>query len=207
MALSDGPASAIQVERAQELARERRARFERSAAEDRARTSDVRDTVDESGTAWRYVVVDGEWIRIVSCEARSEALVIPEAIEGKPVMALAPDACARQDGVRSIVCPDTLASIGPCAFRENEDRIPSRYRGVRFSLGAQLPQADLVDLAGVVTEDRSVHLRYVVVERTGHRCRYRRSGARCVREERDRDRRGGRGEPASDHRWHAPVVS
>lgn len=121
MALSDGPASAIQVERAQELARERRARFERSAAEDRARTSDVRDTVDESGTAWRYVVVDGEWIRIVSCEARSEALVIPEAIEGKPVMALAPDACARQDGVRSIVCPDTLASIGPCAFRENED--------------------------------------------------------------------------------------
>lgn len=120
MALSDGVASVAQVERAQQLARERRAYLERTAAEEMARASEVREHVDGAGTLWRYVLIDDAYVRIESCVARGEELVIPSFIEDRPVVALAPDACARQAGVRSILCSDTLISIGPCAFREND---------------------------------------------------------------------------------------
>lgn len=120
MALSDGPVSVAQVERAQKLARERRVHLERTAAEEMARASAAREFVDDAGTCWRYVLIDGEYVRIESCSAASEELVVPSFIDGAPVVALAPDACARQSGVRSIVCPDTLVAIGPCAFREND---------------------------------------------------------------------------------------
>lgn len=133
-----------EIEVAEGIARERRESLERAAALEAARASEERAWCDDAGVTWRYVVLDDAEVRIVRCElacgagatadaagagtgVSSDALTfpasapirlsIPAAIEGKPVVALANDACAFLPHVEEVVCPDTLLSIGFCAFR------------------------------------------------------------------------------------------
>lgn len=95
---------------------------ERAAAIEAARASEERYFTDESGVEWRYVILDGNEVRIEGCKvARGGSLVIPESIEEKPVVALAADACAYLKGaIEEIVCPDSVVKVGFCAFRGNK---------------------------------------------------------------------------------------
>lgn len=117
MALSDGIASQEQVALAEERMRERRAFLERLAVLEAARASEEREAADANGNVWRYVVLDDAEVRIVSCVQAAVDLMIPAELEGKPVVALADDACAYLADVEHITCPDSLFSIGFCAFR------------------------------------------------------------------------------------------
>lgn len=105
------------VEQAEALMRERREANERLAAVEAARASEPRVWVDELGTEWTYVVLDGTEIRIEKCKTSVEALVVPSEIEGMPVVSLAADSCAYLASVCDLTCPDTVVSIGYCAFR------------------------------------------------------------------------------------------
>ncbi len=117
MALSDSNASREQVQAAEERARARRESLERAARLDASRESDLRSFDDGRGSTWAYVVLDDSEVRIVGCDTRCESLRIPSEIEGLPVAALAADSCAHLSTVTEIECPDTVVSIGLCAFR------------------------------------------------------------------------------------------
>ena len=117
MALSDSNASREQVQAAEERARARRESLERAARLDASRESDLRSFDDGRGSTWAYVVLDDSEVRIVGCDTRCEFLHIPSEIEGLPVAALAADSCAHLNTVTEIECPDTVVSIGLCAFR------------------------------------------------------------------------------------------
>lgn len=117
MALSDSNASREQVQAAEERARARRESLERAARLDASRESDLRSFDDGRGSTWAYVVLDDSEVRIVGCDTRCESLHIPSEIEGLPVAALAADSCAHLNTVTEIECPDTVVSIGLCAFR------------------------------------------------------------------------------------------
>lgn len=117
MALSDSNASRVQVQAAEERARARRESLERAARLDASRESDLRSFDDGRGSTWAYVVLDDSEVRIVGCDTRCEFLHIPSEIEGLPVAALAADSCAHLNTVTEIECPDTVVSIGLCAFR------------------------------------------------------------------------------------------
>lgn len=119
MALGDGVSSRWRTLEAEERARARRESLARASAIEAARASEVREHVDVLGNAWRYVVLDGEEVRVERCEARGARLEVPAEIEGKPVVALAADACAFLPAVEEAACPDSVISIGPCAFRGN----------------------------------------------------------------------------------------
>lgn len=121
MALSDGIASASQVEAANARTRERAELAKRAAELEAARASEERMFTDDLGNRWRYVVLDGAHVRIVSLEPAVLDIVIPDAIEGLPVRALGPDACAHLDTVQTIRCPDSMISIGHCAFRNDSN--------------------------------------------------------------------------------------
>ena len=120
MALSDGIASREQVLQAEQRVRAYQAACERAAALEAARASEVRAWADGRGTLWRYAVLDGTEVRIEGCEPAVACVAVPDAIEGKPVVALASDALAYLPDVEEIVCPDALALVGPSAFRENK---------------------------------------------------------------------------------------
>lgn len=117
MALSDSNASREQVQAAEERARASRESLERAARLDASRESDLRSFDDGRGSTWAYVVLDDSEVRIVGCDTRCEFLHIPSEIEGLPVAALAADSCAHLNTVTEIECPDTVVSIGLCAFR------------------------------------------------------------------------------------------
>lgn len=119
MALSDGTASRDQVQEAQRRAQARRTSLERAAAVEAARASEVRLWDDGAQAAWHYVVLDDAEVRIERCEAHCACVRIPAEIEGKPVVALAAEACAHLPGVEEIICPDSVVSVGLCAFRDN----------------------------------------------------------------------------------------
>lgn len=119
MALSDANASQQQVQEAERRLKDRRATLERAAAIEAARVTDVREADDACGTRWRYAVLDGREARIERCETRAALLQVPAQVEGLPVVALAADACANLPFVEEISCPDTVLSIGLCAFRGN----------------------------------------------------------------------------------------
>lgn len=119
MALSDGLASPLQVEQAQRRDAQRKQAVECLAAVDAARTSEPYDFVDDCGTVWRYVVLGKEFARIEKCELAPglSALTIPEALAGFPVVALAADSFSYLDELVSLEIPETVSSIGLCAFR------------------------------------------------------------------------------------------
>lgn len=120
MALSDGSATREQILEAEVRVRARRESLERAAQIEAARASEERTWCDDAGTIWRYVVLDGKDVRIEGCEPSGPELSIPSVIEDKPVAALATDACAYMPTVEVITCPDSVLSIGFCAFRGNE---------------------------------------------------------------------------------------
>lgn len=127
MALSDGTASREQVLQAETRIRLRREALEKAAALEAARTSEERSWLDEAGTVWRYVVLDDSEVRIVRCEPCSNSLMIPDRLEGKPVVSLAPDSFAYLDAIESVWLPDSILSIGFSAFRECR-----KLRRIRF---------------------------------------------------------------------------
>lgn len=90
-----------------------------------ARLSEVRETADEHGSSWVYVVVDDEFARILSCETCEELLVVPDQLEGYLVKELAPEALSGLTSPREIRCCDGIAAIGAYAFRscENLERL------------------------------------------------------------------------------------
>ena len=110
-------ASKQYIELAQAIRAERRIQEKRNREREFARTSSPKTYEDSSGTVWTYVVVDKKVVRIVSCETKAPRLAIPDEIDGLPVYALAPDACSRNDYVEEIDCPDSIESLGSCAFR------------------------------------------------------------------------------------------
>lgn len=97
--------------------RERKATLERIEAIEAARASEIREWADEFENVWRYTVLDGEEVRIQNVEVSAFDLIIPDSIEGLPVVAIAADACAHQPNIESVVVPDSVLSIGYCAFR------------------------------------------------------------------------------------------
>ena len=147
MALSDGPASVEQVERAQAAIRERRTLLERTAADEQARTSDVREFTDGAGCIWRYVVIDDVDARIESCVPSGPSLVIPDAVEGKPVAALAAEACSQLEDVESISIPDSVISVGLCAFRGC-----SHLKSIAFPAGLEVFNSDWLRGCGALEE-------------------------------------------------------
>ncbi|HIS40225.1 MAG TPA: leucine-rich repeat protein [Candidatus Aphodovivens avistercoris] len=167
MALSDGTASSKQVEQAQERVRARRESLERAAAIEAARASDAREHVDAAGNRWRYVVLDGTTVRVERCEPAGIELAIPDAIEGLPVVALAADALAYLPEVEVVSCPDSIVSVGFCAFRECKslrtlllpagaaDFQSDWYRNCRALKNLRLPgrlaklEASIFDVAGL----------------------------------------------------------
>lgn len=130
MALSDGLASTAQVLAAQRRERERLEAVERAAAVEAARASEPRRFDDPCGNAWSYVVLDDAEVRIDHCECAVADLVIPADIEGKPVVALAAEACAEMALAESVSMPDTVVSVGYCAFRGCDN-----LRSIDFSEG------------------------------------------------------------------------
>lgn len=127
MALSDGPASLLQVEQAQRYDAQRRQAAERQAAARGSSVSGPYDFKDDEGVVWRYVTLDNAFARIERCilGAGVERISIPEQLDGLPVVELAPDSCSYLEEVRSVSIPESVASIGFCAFRgcSNLERI------------------------------------------------------------------------------------
>ncbi len=115
--LSDENASREQVEAAEERARARRESLEQAARLEAARASEERSCVGEDATTWTYVVLDGASVRIEHCETSCEVLTVPDRIEGLPVEALAADSCAHLAKTVEVRVPDSVVSIGYCAFR------------------------------------------------------------------------------------------
>ena len=90
---------------------------ERRRELERARTSRPKTFDDGAGTKWTYVVIDGKLARITACSTEVPQLNIPAEIEGYPVYGIAADACSRNDFIEEVICPDSIESIGSCAFR------------------------------------------------------------------------------------------
>lgn len=90
---------------------------ERRRSLELARTSRPKTYSGPDGSVWTYVIVDGEVVRITGCASECAKLVIPAEIEGMTVYAIGADACSYNDYVEEIECPDSIESIGPCAFR------------------------------------------------------------------------------------------
>lgn len=104
---------------AEVMDRQRREVAERRARED-GRCSELRHEATGDGVSWEFVVVDGQFARIVGCELPEEApcvLTVPGELGGLAVLELGPGACASLAGVEEIVCADCIEAIGPSAFR------------------------------------------------------------------------------------------
>lgn len=118
MALSDGSATCEQVLSAEKRIRLRREAIEKARALEAARTSEERSWTDADGNVWRYVVLDDAEVRVERCEPAARDLAVPATLEGKPVVSLAPDACAYLADIESVYLPDSILSVGYSAFRE-----------------------------------------------------------------------------------------
>lgn len=126
--MGDCANSTEQVLAMEKRQKERLAAAEHAAAVEAARASEVRAYVDESGNEWRYVVLDDAEVRIERCECATSNLVVPDVIEGKPVVSLGAEACADAAMAETVDMPDTVVSIGHCAFRGCDS-----LRSIRFS--------------------------------------------------------------------------
>ncbi len=99
---------------------ERRLASEAARRIDELRQSGTGCYTDSSKVSWDYSILDDSEIRIEGCECPEglSDLVIPDAIEGKPVVALASESCSKLTNICHISIPDSVLSIGPCAFRD-----------------------------------------------------------------------------------------
>lgn len=115
--LGDAVMALDKADEAEARVREHMAALRHVAEIEAARASAMRAHADACGNSWEYVVLDGAEVRIEACRPVVAKLDIPAQIEGLPVVALAADACARLSEVVSVMVPDTVVSIGYCAFR------------------------------------------------------------------------------------------
>lgn len=99
--------------------KERREAALKAAQLEAARESEPLEWVDEEGTLWEYVLLDGADVRIKGCETSVASLQVPEQIQGHPVVEIGPDGCAYLSSVEEVTVPDTVVAIGSCAFRGN----------------------------------------------------------------------------------------
>ncbi len=117
MPLNDANATREQVLASEERTRAYHDAVKKAAALEAARVSETGEAYDANGTKWSYSVLDGREIRIEGCEPSVEALLVPSELCGYPVVSLAPDSIAYLPDITSVVVPDTVRSIGGCAFR------------------------------------------------------------------------------------------
>ena len=128
---------------------------ERERAAELARLSDTRTAIDERGTKWDYIVVDGEFVRIVACKTEEEVLVVPSAIAELPVREIGADALSKLASVREIICADCIDSIGAYAFRlcSNLRRLVLPANTKSFSAGwiTKCPNLEEIVLSDALT--------------------------------------------------------
>ncbi len=117
MPMNDANATRDQVLASEERIRAYHEAVRKAAALEAARVSETGEERDADGTVWAYSVLDGKQVRIEGCTPHVDALRIPSELRGLPVVSLAPDSLAHLKCVVSIVVPDTVKSIGGCAFR------------------------------------------------------------------------------------------
>lgn len=105
-------------------------------------------------TVWTYRIVDQSMVRITRCRTAEETLEIPSSIEGLPVYAISADACAELRSVRQIICPDSVKTIGLCAFRMNENleyvRFPKDVVEFSATWLSQCPKIKTIVLPGML---------------------------------------------------------
>ncbi len=107
---------------AEVMDRQRREVAERRAREDGRCSESRHETID--GTAWEYVIVDGEFVRITGCEPPDGGVVVlavPGELGGMQVLELGPGACESLGGVEEVICAPSIEEIGPSAFRMCRD--------------------------------------------------------------------------------------
>jgi hypothetical protein len=109
------------VEQFEEIDRQRKEAKRKQRELEFARASKPKTTTDALGNTWTYVVIDGAVVRIEKCEAQNASVEFPSSIDGMPVRAIGAEVLAENRLVEEIVCSDSVESIGPCAFRLNEN--------------------------------------------------------------------------------------
>lgn len=121
--MGDATAASKNIDEVQQRIRERKLAREHAALVEASRESEEKQFSDEAGNLWTYVEVDGKEIRINSCQPNesSTELVIPSDIEDKPVVALQMDSLSYLKNILKIDVPDSIISVGACAFRHDED--------------------------------------------------------------------------------------
>lgn len=85
----------------------------------KAKESELRSFIDVHGNHWEYVELEDEGIRIYRCNPVQKDLIIPDLIDGLEVVDIVADSLAFLNDIESIVVPDTVLSIGNCAFRHD----------------------------------------------------------------------------------------
>lgn len=97
-----------------------------------------------------YVVGNDGGIVITGYTGTVTDMVVPDALEGKPVRAIGPEAFSDNSYLRSIVLPEGLNSIGNSAFKNNFNlesvKLPSSLRTIgesAFSSCSELKRIDL----------------------------------------------------------------
>lgn len=124
--------SSQNMKEAQNRINEVRLARERAARLDAARESEEKTFIDDAGNTWIYVEVDSVEIKVAKCQPASGSIDIkvPASINDKPTVALGMDAMSYMKDVRSIDVPDSVISIGACAFRHCEKlervKLPSK---------------------------------------------------------------------------------
>ncbi|NGM16484.1 leucine-rich repeat protein [Eggerthellaceae bacterium zg-893] len=108
--------SAAQIEHLHKIDRERDAVRDRAQSFDAARESEEREWADGAGSVWRYTVLDECAVRLLTCDSTAADLLVPSAVEGKPVVALANRACSGLREARAAVLPDSVLSLGSGVF-------------------------------------------------------------------------------------------
>ena len=114
----DGVAASKElVEKVEAALAEKKDADKRRREIERARASAPRSYIDSEGMMWTYVIMDKAFVRIERCKREKERVSVPGEIEGLPVKAIGSDIFNESEKVREIVCPDSVESIGSCAFR------------------------------------------------------------------------------------------
>lgn len=127
-AMGDAIASSERAKASEERIRVRFEAKQHAAELEQLRHSAPRQFTDTSGNLWEYAEIDGKEIQILSCTPSQEVLNIPDRIDSMPVVAVAPHAFTGLSSLTSISMPDTVVSLGGCAFQDCK-----RLAKIRFS--------------------------------------------------------------------------
>lgn len=114
--------------RFQESVEERRNEIKKASLSLRPRKSDLEIFDDGNGAIWKYYVLEDDTVYIERCECEEVCqLIVPETIKGMKVVALGDESCAKLEFAEEIAVPDSVTSIGFCAFRDCQN-----LRRIRF---------------------------------------------------------------------------